>query len=138
MSPPAPSLSDRSGQALGAQGADPTEAPIEAGSPDDDVVADRECSEAHSVASSEAPVLATDAVDGDGADEVSSPEIGRVEQLLDEVHAALGRLDDGTYGTCLSCGAPIEDEQLVRAPAGSTCLACTPPPLGQHPLALEV
>ena len=42
--------------------------------------------------------------------------IDEVDQLLDEVEAALSRLDEGTYGTCRGCGTPIDDTRL----AGST------------------
>jgi RNA polymerase-binding transcription factor DksA len=49
----------------------------------------------------------------------------RLEQVhsdLDDVDAALGRLNDGTYGRCEACGAPIEDERLAVVPATRYCL----------------
>ena len=33
--------------------------------------------------------------------------------VLDEVEQALARLDDGTYGRCEECGAPIDDGRLA-------------------------
>ena len=59
---------------------------------------------------------------GDGP----SPEstIDEVDLLLDEVEAALARLDDGTYGACATCGAAIDDARLVREPTVRTCAAC--------------
>jgi len=42
---------------------------------------------------------------------------------LAEVQAALGRLDAGTYGTCLVCGSEISAERLDALPMASTCIA---------------
>jgi RNA polymerase-binding transcription factor DksA len=44
------------------------------------------------------------------------------EHLLADVNAALGRLDDGTYGTCTACGRKIPDERLEAVPWASLCL----------------
>jgi DnaK suppressor protein len=43
---------------------------------------------------------------------------------LHEVEAALARLDDGTYGTCRSCGKPIALERLQAIPWVSVCIEC--------------
>jgi RNA polymerase-binding protein DksA len=43
---------------------------------------------------------------------------------LDRVDAALRRLDDGTYGTCVSCGNPIAPERLEAIPWSPTCIDC--------------
>ena len=40
-----------------------------------------------------------------------------------EVVAALGRLDAGTYGTCIDCGQPIEPARLEFRPEAARCLA---------------
>ena len=54
-----------------------------------------------------------------------------LEQLdtttLDEVRqirVALGRIDDGTYGTCASCGGQISETRLTAVPYTSTCIGC--------------
>ncbi len=39
------------------------------------------------------------------------------------VVAALARIDDGTYGTCVDCGEPIADERLQARPEVARCLA---------------
>ncbi|MEX2291682.1 MAG: TraR/DksA C4-type zinc finger protein [Mycobacteriales bacterium] len=39
-----------------------------------------------------------------------------------EVTAALARLDDGTYGTCLDCGQPIPDARLEVRPEAARCV----------------
>ena len=43
---------------------------------------------------------------------------------LDDIRAALVRLDLGTWGACAACGDPIEAEQLDRAPHTRFCAAC--------------
>lgn len=40
-----------------------------------------------------------------------------------EVAAALARVDDGTYGTCIACNNPIEDARLEFRPETARCLA---------------
>lgn len=44
------------------------------------------------------------------------------ERMLDEVQAALGRLDEGTYGTCTACGRRIPDARLQAVPWAALCL----------------
>jgi len=45
-------------------------------------------------------------------------------QHLDLVDAAIARLDDGTYGTCLRCGQPIPEGRLEALPWAAHCIAC--------------
>ncbi len=40
-----------------------------------------------------------------------------------EVEAALGRMQDGTYGICEECGEKIEEDRLEANPAARTCRA---------------
>jgi DnaK suppressor protein len=44
------------------------------------------------------------------------------ERQLQDVERARSRLDDGTYGTCEACGAPIPIERLEARPATRFCL----------------
>jgi DnaK suppressor protein len=37
---------------------------------------------------------------------------------------ALSRLDEGTYGWCEGCGAPIPVERLEIFPSATSCVAC--------------
>ena len=39
-----------------------------------------------------------------------------------QVAAALQRLDDGTYGTCVDCGKPIPDARLEVRPEAARCV----------------
>lgn len=45
-----------------------------------------------------------------------------LEHQVDEIDAALERVDEGTYGKCQQCGRDIGDERLVAVPATRFCL----------------
>ncbi len=53
----------------------------------------------------------------EGLDEMSRDEVG---QIL----AALQRIDDGSYGLCSVCGAPIGAARLRALPSTATCVGC--------------
>ena len=40
------------------------------------------------------------------------------------VEAAMVRIEDGTYGTCVGCGAAIDPRRLLAYPTASRCHAC--------------
>ncbi len=40
-----------------------------------------------------------------------------------QVEAALARLDDGSFGTCVDCGQPIPDARLEVRPEAARCIA---------------
>ena len=44
-----------------------------------------------------------------------------------ELHAALARMDAGTYGQCEGCGAPIPFERLEALPETRFCVSCPRP-----------
>jgi RNA polymerase-binding transcription factor DksA len=50
--------------------------------------------------------------------------IGQARGQLAEIEAALGRLDDGSYGVCERCGLAIAAERLAARPAAATCVRC--------------
>lgn len=41
-----------------------------------------------------------------------------------QVEAALARLDNGTYGTCVDCGQPLDEERLEARPEAARCMPC--------------
>ena len=43
---------------------------------------------------------------------------------IDDVRAALDRLDAGTYGNCADCGEPIALQRLLVQPAALRCAPC--------------
>jgi len=44
--------------------------------------------------------------------------------ILDEINAALTRLDDGIFGKCTHCGRGMSEERLKAIPYASTCVEC--------------
>jgi len=46
------------------------------------------------------------------------------ERLLQSIDAALARIDDGTYGKCVNCGAQIPEERLEAMPWATLCIDC--------------
>jgi DnaK suppressor protein len=47
-----------------------------------------------------------------------------MESQLSRVHAALVRVKEGTYGTCVNCGIAIPPERLEFMPEASHCVQC--------------
>lgn len=45
-----------------------------------------------------------------------------LQDKLDDVELALGKLDAGTYGTCEVCGNPIGEARLEAMPATRFCI----------------
>jgi uncharacterized protein (DUF302 family)/RNA polymerase-binding transcription factor DksA len=64
--------------------------------------------------------LAADAV----ARDVNLADVERDVAEVEAIDAALSRLDDGTYGRCLDCGAAIEPLRLARSPEVARCRPC--------------
>jgi len=48
----------------------------------------------------------------------------RARQHLEQVDAALARLDAGTFGTCIRCGRAIAAERLEALPWAAHCIDC--------------
>jgi DnaK suppressor protein len=44
---------------------------------------------------------------------------------LAEIDAALARIQEGRYGTCLSCGGPMGLQRLRAIPEARYCVACS-------------
>ena len=47
-----------------------------------------------------------------------------LDHLLEQVEAALRRMDIGTYGHCASCNEPIDRARLDALPYATLCLCC--------------
>lgn len=81
-----------------------------------------------------------EASDGSNADDEHDPEgatiafeRSRTDALaqqavrhLEDVDAALARIEDGSYGRCAVCGEAIPDERLEARPTATTDLAHAP------------
>ena len=50
--------------------------------------------------------------------------LNRRSKLLRNIQAALGRIDDGTFGTCANCEETIGQNRLVAVPWTPLCIRC--------------
>ena len=57
-------------------------------------------------------------------DEMESLLRDRAQTRLAAIVAALGRLDNGKYGECVSCRRPIAYGRLTVMPEATHCIAC--------------
>jgi DnaK suppressor protein len=65
----------------------------------------------------------------DGSDtelptEVDVAETGRELGELREVEESLARMQQGTYGICVSCGEAVPFRRLMAQPTAKRCLVC--------------
>jgi RNA polymerase-binding transcription factor DksA len=44
--------------------------------------------------------------------------------ILDQINAALQRIDDGSFGRCTKCGAAVPEERLNALPYTPVCARC--------------
>ena len=62
--------------------------------------------------------------------EVDLDTLASIESELDAVELALHRLDDGSYGRCDVCEAPLGEAELAAVPTARFCPAHLPISLG--------
>jgi RNA polymerase-binding protein DksA len=79
------------------------------------------------------------ASEGSNADDEHDPEgatiafersqvstlVRQAQRHLQEIEAALQRVEDGSYGRCERCGEPIPEARLEARPVARTCVGCT-------------
>jgi RNA polymerase-binding transcription factor DksA len=58
-------------------------------------------------------------------DPVAQRRSADLQRTIEEIDAALTRIDGGTYGRCTGCDASIPEERLDLRPFARTCVACT-------------
>ena len=58
-------------------------------------------------------------------DPVAQRRAADLKDTIEQVDAALARIDAGTYGACAKCGTTIPEERLELRPFSATCVACT-------------
>jgi DnaK suppressor protein len=46
------------------------------------------------------------------------------QHLMEEIDAALARIEEGTFGICQHCGQAISKESLRALPYSRTCVLC--------------
>ncbi len=47
-----------------------------------------------------------------------------LDDRLEDINRALGKIESGVYGICEVCGKPIEGDRLDANPAARTCKTC--------------
>jgi DnaK suppressor protein len=57
-------------------------------------------------------------------DPVALSRAAGLAQTVEEIDAALHRIAEGTYGTCVHCGVGIPTERLEFRPFAAGCVAC--------------
>ncbi|MDO8474121.1 MAG: TraR/DksA C4-type zinc finger protein [bacterium] len=55
----------------------------------------------------------------------SLPIEHNLETQLQDVDNALGKIEQGNYGACESCGMQIEEERLIVSPGARFCVMCS-------------
>jgi DnaK suppressor protein len=58
------------------------------------------------------------------ARELAIQNLDREHSLLREVKAALLRIHDGSFGTCIQCELPISPKRLAAVPWAPLCIGC--------------
>ncbi len=56
--------------------------------------------------------------------DIAVRNLDHASRLLKSVQAALDRMEDGMYGVCLRCKAPIPQTRLKAIPWASYCVGC--------------
>jgi DnaK suppressor protein len=57
-------------------------------------------------------------------DPVVAAQRTALTQTLEDIAAAQGRVNDGTYGRCVGCQGPISHERLEFRPWAESCITC--------------
>lgn len=57
-------------------------------------------------------------------DPVSWATSQATQRVIDQITAALERIDAGTYGRCIRCGGPIVAARLEIMPYAENCIDC--------------
>jgi DnaK suppressor protein len=47
-----------------------------------------------------------------------------IDREIANVKAALGRIEDGSYGSCTRCGSKIGEKRLTAMPEAALCIDC--------------
>lgn len=57
-------------------------------------------------------------------EERQSALVTHMEETLEQIDAALQRIDEGVYGCCTRCGKNITAQRLEALPYAELCIAC--------------
>ena len=57
-------------------------------------------------------------------DEVLESLEGSAVAEISQINAALARIEDGSYGECVTCGAAVGEKRLEAVPHTPQCITC--------------
>ncbi len=57
-------------------------------------------------------------------DEVLEGLEGSAIAQINQIKAALGRIEDGSYGECVTCGDAISEKRMAALPHTPQCISC--------------
>lgn len=72
----------------------------------------------------ESPGDVLDAAMDTASGEINSQLVEVESRELEQIEEAIGRIKDGTYGTCEVCEKPIPLKRLQALPYATECIAC--------------
>jgi len=93
----------------------------------------RLCKQLKELGATETGELRTDVDYGDGFADAASATAERTEtigladslhQMVVNIDAALERIEEGAYGTCIECGKQIGEARLEFRPESIYCVSC--------------
>ncbi|THC55051.1 hypothetical protein E7X58_01640 [Streptomyces sp. A1499] len=78
----------------------------------------------HARSSRLAQLRALDETGQSAEDHLMSAQAEAIGRVLKEIDEAFARIDDGSYGACLGCSAPVPAERLEILPYTRYCVTC--------------
>jgi DnaK suppressor protein len=78
----------------------------------------------HSVNDAEREVERTDRIQAEASEEVLEKLDEQSRREIEAIQMALHRMDEGTYGSCETCGNDINPARLAAMPMARRCLPC--------------
>lgn len=70
------------------------------------------------------PADTGDAAIGDALADLNLAMIDRHIREIRDIEAAMARIKEGSFGTCIDCGEDIAFERLLAYPTAKRCLVC--------------
>lgn len=69
------------------------------------------------------PDFAEHATEAEGDEVLEGLESTALLEIA-QIEAALGRIEDGVYGECATCGEPVGEKRLEVIPHAAQCISC--------------
>jgi DnaK suppressor protein len=61
---------------------------------------------------------------GNSDQELTLGRLGSDKEAIDQIEAAIGRIEDGSYGQCEKCNGKIPKSRLEAIPYAAHCVRC--------------